>query len=198
MGIIVFWCNNIHMWNRHLEWSDHVDKTDFACKYRRRGGEDDLMLTHPREIKLEILARGKDLVEMLWKKPKIHGYQYLPEPNIASASINLRLHQHSPHWSLIWAMPAQLISCPRSMPGNEISATFDAMDTGMGPLGCVVWPACRLLTFIHAEPFTWLLTFHLALSCHFLGFTNFSLSLDLWTVTFHLTSDLINSGSSYT
>lgn len=51
--------------------------------------------------------------------------------------------------------------------------------------------------FIYTESVTWLLTFHLALSCHFFGFANFSFSLDLSTVTFHLTCDLINSEISY-
>lgn len=51
--------------------------------------------------------------------------------------------------------------------------------------------------FIYTESVTWLLTFHLALSCHFFGFANFSFSLDLSTVTFQLNCDLINSEISY-
>lgn len=106
------------MWNSHLDWFGlHIYKNDFACKYSSRNGrgeEDELTLTHTREIKLELLARGEDLtltcrslMEILWEKLKIHRCQYLFKPKIESTSINLKLHHHSQRWSLIWVMPAQ-------------------------------------------------------------------------------------------
>lgn len=188
------------MWNSHCDWSTlHAHKNGFMCKYRsRRGGVDKLTLTHNRATNpdLFVVARGEDLtlthprpMEILGEKLRSHHHHYLSQHQLTSncttdsTDLSSACSVHLPSWGWCQGMKFQL--------------HYDAEDIGTGPLGCVVRPALGLLAFIHAEPFTWLLTFHLALSCHFLGFTNFSLSLDLWTATFHLTSDLRNSGSSY-
>lgn len=169
-------CNNIQMWNSHLEWSGlHVHKNDVckyvACKYgsrSKRGEEDELTLTHTRKIRLGILAKGEDLtlpchslVEILWEKLKIHCRQYLFKSKIESTSINLKLYHHSQHWSLIWAVPAQPISCPGSMPGNEISAAFWCWGRWYGP-AWVCGPAGTQAAHFHPH-WTFHLTFDLSL-----------------------------------
>lgn len=166
MEMIVLWCNSVQMCNSRLDWSGlHVDKNDFASKYGSRSGrgeEDKLTLTHTRETKLELLARGEDLtltchslMEILWEKLKILRCQYLFKPKIESTSINLKLHHHTQRQSLIWALPAQPISSPGSMPGNEISAAFWCRGRWYGP-AWVCGPAG-----VQAAHFHPLWTFHL-------------------------------------
>lgn len=162
-------CSNVE---QYLHWSAlHICKNNFARKYgrrSRRGEEDEPTLTYTGEMKLELLARGEDLtltcgslMEILWEKLKILRCQYLFKPKIESTSINLKLHHRSQRWSLIWAMPAQPISCPGSTPGNEISAAFWCWGHWYGP-AWVCGPAGAQAAHFHPR-WTFHLTFDLSL-----------------------------------
>lgn len=119
-GIIVFKCGTVVLIDLFYTYTRTT-----ACKYRSRSGkgvEDNLTLACDRGINpdLFVVARGEDptltcpsLMEILWENLRPHHHHYPSRPKIESTSINLKRHC-SQCWSLIWAVPAQPISCAGS------------------------------------------------------------------------------------